>query len=89
MLGCSAGALGPLAPRRALRALLTLAKEGIGSFSVVYADDAVPEQARKDAKLAALDIRWVLNASRASVPCRTDQNRPHALKPNRESSLGT
>jgi CDP-L-myo-inositol myo-inositolphosphotransferase len=48
------------------RALLTLAKEGIQSFAVVYADEAVEEQARQDDKLAALDIRWVQNASRAS-----------------------
>ena len=66
------GSLQPLANVRVggisllKRALLTLAKEGISSFSVVYADDAVKEQASKDAKLSALDIRWVLNASRAS-----------------------
>ncbi len=48
------------------RALLTLAKEGIRSFSVVYADNAVQEQASKDAKISELDIRWVLNASRRS-----------------------
>ncbi len=66
------GSLQPLANVRVggisllKRALLTLAKEGITSFSVVYADEAVREQARKDSKLDALDIRWVRNAARAS-----------------------
>lgn len=46
------------------RTLLNLAKQGVNRFAVVIADDVVRDGAAADAKLAALDISWVLNYER-------------------------